>query len=52
VGDHEPAAAVATRIELAERVGRDGAVLVGPHFPDAVFRRYDPTASPSLTPAR
>jgi glyoxylase-like metal-dependent hydrolase (beta-lactamase superfamily II) len=52
VGDHEAATAVATRIELAERVGRDGAVLVGPHFPDAVFRRYDPTASPSLTPAR
>jgi glyoxylase-like metal-dependent hydrolase (beta-lactamase superfamily II) len=50
VGDHDPATAVRTRAGLADRVGRDGAVLVGPHFPDAVFRRYDPAATPPLTP--
>jgi len=52
VGDHDPATAVRARMRLAERVRRDGAVLVGPHFPDAVFRRYDPAATPSLTAAR
>ena len=50
VGDHDPATAVRTRAGLADRVGRDGAVLVGPHFPDAVFTHYDPAATPSLTP--
>jgi glyoxylase-like metal-dependent hydrolase (beta-lactamase superfamily II) len=49
VGDHDAATAVRTRVGLAERVGRDGAVLVGPHFPDAVFRRYDPVTR-ALTP--
>jgi glyoxylase-like metal-dependent hydrolase (beta-lactamase superfamily II) len=52
VGDHDAATAVRTRRRLAERVHRDGTVLVGPHFPDAVFRRYDPAATPSLTPVR
>jgi glyoxylase-like metal-dependent hydrolase (beta-lactamase superfamily II) len=52
VGDHDAGTAVRTRTTLADRVGRDGTVLVGPHFPDAVFRRYDPAATPSLTPAR
>lgn len=27
----------------------DGLDVVGPHFPDAAFRRYDPAATPSLT---
>lgn len=49
VGDHDAAAAIRTRADLADRVGRDGTVLVGPHFPDSVFRRYDPAATPSLT---
>jgi glyoxylase-like metal-dependent hydrolase (beta-lactamase superfamily II) len=50
VGDHDAATAVRTRTDIADRVAREGAVLVGPHFPDAVFRRYDPAATPSLTP--
>ncbi|WP_432570231.1 MBL fold metallo-hydrolase [Kineococcus sp. SYSU DK005] len=50
VGDHDAATAARTREGLADRVARDGAVLVGPHFPDAVFRRYDPAATPPLTP--
>ena len=49
VGDHDAATAAATRSRLAESVGRDGTVLVVPHFPDAVFRRYDPAANPPLT---
>ncbi|QHF21669.1 MBL fold metallo-hydrolase [Rathayibacter sp. VKM Ac-2762] len=44
VGDHDGAEAVRTRQLLAERVGGGDVVLVGPHFPDAVFRRYDPSA--------
>ncbi|GAA3552418.1 MBL fold metallo-hydrolase [Microlunatus spumicola] len=52
VGDHDPTAAVRTRTGLADRAGRDGTVLVGPHFPDVVFRRYDPSATPSLIPVR
>lgn len=50
VGDHDPVTAVRTRTALARRVGLDGTVLVAPHFPDAVFRRYDPAATPPLTP--
>jgi glyoxylase-like metal-dependent hydrolase (beta-lactamase superfamily II) len=50
VGDHDPATAVRTRTAVADRLGRDGAVLVGPHFPDAVFRTYDPAATPPLVP--
>ena len=50
VGDHDPAAAVATRVAVAARVAQPGVVLVGPHFPGAVFRRYDPTTKPALVP--
>ena len=47
VGDHEPAEAVSTRHGIADRVGSDDIVLVGPHFPNAVFRRFTPdTAHP------
>lgn len=49
VGDHDPAGAVATRRAITERVGDGAEVLVGPHFPDAVFRRYRPTAAVPLT---
>ena len=49
-GDHYAAAAVRTRIDLADRIAHDGAVLVAPHFPNAVLRHYDPAATPSLTP--
>jgi len=48
VGDHDAAAAVRTRTVLA---GEAGSVLVGPHFPDAVFLEHDPAAIPALTPA-
>ena len=48
VGDHDPAGAVRTRCGIADRVAGEDVVLVGPHFPDAVFRRYDPSAPTPL----
>lgn len=49
VGDHDPAAAVATRHRIATLVGTGDPVLVGPHFPDAVFRRYRRGAALPIT---
>ncbi|WP_420369432.1 MBL fold metallo-hydrolase [Curtobacterium sp. L1-20] len=49
VGDHDADGAVRTRHEIADRVGSDDVVLVGPHFPDAVFRRFDPDAAQPVT---
>ena len=47
VGDQAPAEAVDTRRAIADRVGDgDGdVVLVGPHFPDAIFRSYRRSAA-------
>ena len=52
VGDHDAAAAVRTRTALTRSAAEPGTVLVGPHFPDAVFLELDRDATPSLTPAR
>jgi len=49
VGDHDPVGAVATRERIADGVGSDDVVLVGPHFPDTVFRRYRPAADRPLS---
>lgn len=49
VGDHDAAEAVRTRHDIADWVGTEDVVLVGPHFPDAVFRRFDPAAVRPLT---
>lgn len=49
VGDHAPAEAVATRHDIADRLGDDDVVMVGPHFPDAVFRRFHRGAAQPVT---
>jgi glyoxylase-like metal-dependent hydrolase (beta-lactamase superfamily II) len=49
VGDHDADEAVRTRHDIADRVGAEDVVLVGPHFPDAVFRRFDPDSVRPLT---
>ena len=49
-GDMDRPAAVDTRRDVAALVWETGAVLVGPHFPDAVFLDYRPGATPALTP--
>lgn len=49
VGDHDPERAVATRHAIADRVGSGDPVVVGPHFPDAVFRRFRQGAATPLT---
>ena len=51
VGDHDAEEAVRTRRAIARRVGTEDVVLVGPHFPDAVFRRFDPDAARPVTDA-
>jgi glyoxylase-like metal-dependent hydrolase (beta-lactamase superfamily II) len=38
-GDLDPASAIRTRHALRDRLAGDEVVVVGPHFPDAVFRR-------------
>jgi glyoxylase-like metal-dependent hydrolase (beta-lactamase superfamily II) len=50
VGDVDPGAAVETRRGNATRLDGSETVLVGPHFPDVVFRRYDRASSPQLVP--
>jgi hypothetical protein len=49
VGDHEPAEAVDTRRAIADRVGDGDMVVVGPHFPDAVFRQFHHDSPTALT---
>jgi glyoxylase-like metal-dependent hydrolase (beta-lactamase superfamily II) len=49
VGDHDATEAVRTRHDIRDMVGTQDVVLVGPHFPDAVFRRFDPEDSVPLT---
>lgn len=49
VGDHDAAGAVRTRHDIAERVGGEDVVLVGPHFPNDVFRRFRPKEPRPIT---
>ena len=50
VGDVDADAAVETRRGIATRLDGSETVLVGPHFPDVVFRRVDRASSPQLVP--
>jgi glyoxylase-like metal-dependent hydrolase (beta-lactamase superfamily II) len=44
-GDLDPGAAIQTRRRLAGILSNPDTVLVGPHFPDPVFRQLDPIGS-------
>jgi glyoxylase-like metal-dependent hydrolase (beta-lactamase superfamily II) len=44
-GDLDPGAAVQIRRRLARLLSTPDAVLIGPHFPDPVFRQLDPIGS-------
>jgi len=44
-GDLDPGAAIQIRRRLTGLLPAPDAVLVGPHFPDPVFRQLDPTGS-------
>jgi glyoxylase-like metal-dependent hydrolase (beta-lactamase superfamily II) len=48
VGDHDAEQAKASRHRLATALAEPGTVVVGPHFPGQVFRRFNPALTPAL----